>query len=78
MEKLEFIGTCSSPEIAKIAESCKRPLSKKRMNRIVKEQFPDIYSSLSLDLNNPYEYYQNNQYCNLVHSAIDYVFRKVF
>jgi len=71
-----FIGTCSSSNIAKIAESCKRRLDKKRMHRLVKEQYPDIYSDLALNLYNPYNYYQNNKYYCLVHSSIDYVFRK--
>ena len=46
------------------------------MNRLVKNEYPDLYLELALHLNNPYDYYQNNKYYDLVHSAVDYVFRK--
>lgn len=73
---MEFIGTCSSSEIARIAESCRRRLSKKKMNALVKIYYPDLYDELALHLYNPYDYYQNEKYYDLVHSSIDYVFIK--
>jgi hypothetical protein len=73
---MEFIGTCSSSEIAKIAESCKRKLSKKKMNVRVKREYPDLFEELSLHLTNPFDYYQSKTHFDLVHSAVDYVFKK--
>lgn len=46
------------------------------MNQLVKAQYSDIYKELALNLHNPYDYYQDNEYYCLVHSSIDYVFKK--
>lgn len=73
---MEFIGTCSSSEVAAIARSCNRRLNKAKFNRMVKKEYPDIYNDLALNLYNPYNYYQNDKYYCLVHSMIDYVFEK--
>lgn len=73
---MRFIGTCSSLSIARIAESCTRRADKRLLHKKVKEEYPELYKELSLHLRNPYDYYQNDQYYVLVHSAIDYVFEK--
>lgn len=74
---MEFIGTCSDPHVARIAESCNRIANKKKLEKLVKEQYPDLYESLWLGRgHNPYKYYQNKKYYDLVHSSIDYVFLK--
>lgn len=73
---MEFIGTCADKRISLIAEKCNRRLHKKKMNRMVKEQYPELYYALALNLYNPYSYYQNDEYYNLVHSQIDYIFKK--
>lgn len=71
-----FLGTCSNKEISKIAESCNRRLNKQKFNKKVKEEYPDMYYALALNMYNPFNYYQNKKYYNLVHSSIDYVFLK--
>lgn len=78
---LEFIGTCSDREISKIAEKSGRRFSYKRLVKLIKEQYPDIYESLSLHLYNPWcdqsckINYNNETYVNLIWSDIDHIFK---
>lgn len=78
--KIEFIGTCRRRDIAAIAEHSGRRFSYKRIVKLVKDQYPGIYESLSLDFYNPWEKdtrkikIENKTYLNLVWSDIDHIF----
>lgn len=78
---LEFIGTCSDREIAQIAEKGSRRFSYKRLVKLIKEQYPDMYKALSLDSYNPWWEqshrinYEGELYVNLIWSDIDHIFK---
>ena len=52
---LNFIGTCVSADIAKIAEKHGRPSSYKNACRQIKRDYPKLYEELALNLYNPWE-----------------------
>lgn len=78
--KIEFQGTCSDRYIAKIAEKGGRRFAYKKLVKLVKDQYPNIYEELSLNFYNPWEResrkinYNGNFYLNLVWSGIDHIF----
>jgi hypothetical protein len=49
--------------------------NKRRIDRLVKKFYPELYDELSLRLRNPYDYYRTDKHLILVHSAIEYFFR---
>ena len=55
-----------------------RKASYKNLVRLIKKEIPELYSSLSLDLYNPWENdcQQTKTHYILVHSAIEYFIRK--
>lgn len=53
-----------------------RRMNKKILNKLVKQNLPELYNALSLDLFNPYNYFQTPTHYILVHSAIEYFIRK--
>ena len=55
-----------------------RKASYKKLVRLIKKEIPELYSSLSLDLYNPWENdcKQTKTHYILVHSAIEYFIRK--
>ena len=55
-----------------------RKASYKKLVRLIKKEIPELYSSLSLDLHNPWENdcKQTKTHYILVHSAIEYFIRK--
>jgi len=79
-EQLVFLGTCSDPEIANIAEKSGRKFSYKRCCKLIKEQFPELHYDLALELYNPWEEktslikHKGRRYLCFVHSQIDHVF----
>jgi len=77
---LNFIGTCVSADIAKIAEKHGRPSSYKNACRQIKRDYPKLYEELALNLYNPWENETNikkignERILHIVYSAIDYLF----
>lgn len=77
---IEFVGTCSDPHIAKIAEIPGRKASYKKLCKEIKKQYPELHHSIALDFYNPWEdqtkYIKHNgkKYVCMVHSQIDYLF----
>ena len=55
-----------------------RKASYKKLVRLIKKEIPELYSSLSLDLYNPWknDCKQTKTHYILVHSAIEYFIRK--
>ena len=55
-----------------------RKASYKKLVRLIKKEIPELYSSLSLDLYNPWENdcKQTKTHYILVHSAIEYFIKK--
>lgn len=53
-----------------------RRTDKKKLNALVKKEMPELYNALSLNLYNPYHYYQTKTHFVLVHSAIEYFLLK--
>ena len=49
----------------------------RKVNKLVKEQEPEIYRQLCLEYYNPYNYFRTKKHLVLVHSAIEYFFRIV-
>ena len=45
---------------------------KRKLNKLVKEQIPELYESLALQYYNPYNYYKTKTHYVLVHSSIEY------
>ncbi len=73
----EFIGTCSSPEIAELAEKRGRKFSYKKACKLIQSFDPLMYSDLALNLRNPWDHETNiilGKYLHIVHSAVDYIF----
>lgn len=66
------------------AERCERLMKNKRRTnyrkliKAIKEQIPDLYSSLALNLNNPYSRScgETKTHYILVHSGIEYFIKK--
>lgn len=77
---IEYIGNCSTPCIAKVAELPGRKASYKKACKAIKEQYPSIYNDLALDFYNPWEdqtkyiMHGKDKYLCLVHSQIEYLF----
>lgn len=45
---------------------------KEKVNKLVKEQLPQLYKSLALNYHNPYDYGRTETHFILVHSMIEY------
>lgn len=77
---LHFVGTCADKEISTISEKPGKRYSYKRLCRLIKNQYPQLYHDLALEYYNPWWSqtnkieYQNRSYLHLVHSQIDYLF----
>lgn len=73
---------CSSPPkpgiIEEILEDA-RPASYLHLKKLIRKSYPELYEHLSLDLYNPWhsETAQTKDYYVLVHSAIEYFFKKI-
>jgi hypothetical protein len=77
---MEFIGTCSDfnlPTWERLMKGAKR-FSYKTMCILIKEQYPEMYHDLALNLYNPWcrQTKQTPTHYILVHSATEYFFRK--
>lgn len=72
-----YMGNCISlsPEFIKSLEHVATKANKRKVNRLVKIHFPELYESLALNFYNPYNYYKTDKYIILVHSLIEYVFK---
>lgn len=81
MKTIQFLGTCSDPEIAEMAEKYGRPSSYKNSCKVIKINYPDIHYSLGMEFYNPWEDNTNIKVINgerilhIVHSQIDYLFK---
>ena len=75
---IEFLGTCADRNNAEIAESMKLIANKKKVHKILKSFGFNGECGFSLsELEkywNPYKYYINEEYINVVHSDIDHIF----
>lgn len=77
---IEFVGTCSDPSIARIADKSGRKASYKKACRAILDTYPDMHYSLALEYYNPWEddtryiLHRSKKYLCLVHSEIDYLF----
>lgn len=77
---IEFVGTCTDPVIAEIAEMHGRKASYKKACRAIKQTYPKLHYELALDFYNPWEddtnyiVHEGNKYLHIVHSMIDYLF----
>ena len=72
--------TCETISLSKwelLMQGAKKA-SYKNLVRLIKKEIPELYSSLSLDLYNPWENdcQQTKTHYILVHSAIEYFIRK--
>lgn len=57
----------------------KRPFPYKKLVKMIKAKYPDIYEQLALQFPNPWEEdtYETPEYYVLTHSAIEFFFRKI-
>ena len=77
INRIEFIGTCISPEIGEISQKKGRKFSYKKAVKLIKEFYPELYASLALNFYNPWHYETKiieNKYLHINHSQIDYLF----
>lgn len=67
-------ATCVSSTIREWEEMMKnkKVANKRVIDRLVKEQLPELYENLQLKYRNPYQYYITPKHVVLVHSAIEY------
>lgn len=71
---LQYETNCTEISITRWNQLMKgaRRANKKKLNSLVKKELPDLYEALSLNLYNPYDYYQTKTHYILVHSTIEY------
>ena len=50
--------------------------NKRKLNSLIKIHLPELYTGLSLNLCNPYNYFKTNTHWILVHSSTEYFIRK--
>jgi hypothetical protein len=70
--------TCADISLTKwerLMTGAKR-MDKRKLNRLVKKELPELYEDLALNLYNPYEYYKTPTHYILVHSGIEYFLHK--
>ena len=77
---IEFMGTCMSPGIAEVTNLKGRKFSYKKIVKMIKEKYPEMYYNLALEYYNPWEHhtkkihYDGRYYLCMNHSAIEYLF----
>ena len=77
MEYITYETNCtetSQSEWNKLMHGAKRT-DKKKLNKLVKNQLPELYEDLALKYYNPYNYYKTKTHYILVHSGIEYFLR---
>lgn len=76
---IEYECNCTCISIDKWEELMKNHVraDKSKINKLVKNQLPDLYEALSLDFYNPYNYYRTDSHLILVHSMIEYFIKIV-
>ena len=77
---MQFIGTCADlnlPTWERLMKGARR-FSYKTLCQMIREQFPEMYESLALNLFNPWSTSTKHTATHyiLVHSATEYFFRK--
>jgi hypothetical protein len=77
--EITYIGNCSELPASFVDKQMDKAAraNKKNINRLVKQQYPDIFESLDLSFYNPFDYYKNDKFLILRHSAIGYFFKYV-
>lgn len=74
IKNLELVADCSQTSIEEwnnlMAGSIRA--NKKIINSLVKKFIPELYEALSLNLNNPYNYFKTKEHLILVHSGTEY------
>lgn len=74
ISRLDCIASCvgiTQAEWDQYMSGAKRA-DKRKVNALVKKHLPDLYADLCLDYRNPYNYYKNDRFIILTHSAIEY------
>jgi len=74
MEHISYETDCTAISSRKwegLMQGAKRT-DKRKLNKLVKEQIPELYESLALQYYNPYNYYKTKTHYVLVHSSIEY------
>lgn len=81
MEKIEYETNCTCIDIQEWEKLMKgaKQFSYSKLKKLIKEQVPELYDSLALDFYNPWEdaTKETKTHYILVHSGIEYFFRKV-
>lgn len=78
---MEFIGTCADFNLNEWNNLMKgaKPFSYKKICKMIKEQYPEMYFSLALNLYNPWcqQTKKTKTHYIMVHSATEYFFKIV-
>ena len=74
VKSLSLDTTCvqtTGREYDRLMEGC-TVANKSYIDRLVMEHLPVLYTALSLNLRNPYQYYKTKTHLILIHSAVNY------
>lgn len=76
---VEYIGTCSDKNVARIARKIRYVASKRKIHQLfrkLKEMNVGIFTLDEMEkFYNPYRYFIDEKYIDVVHSGIDHVFK---